>query len=299
VHSPGHPFSLAGNYPNSSRSARGGVGAWRVTESGSFEVWISVPASCLTQIPQRDLFHFIHHAITVLNSKILRIDICIDDYLKQIDPQLMIDAFDSGNISGFQSIDPRFPRGSRGAYKGFCLYFGHPKSDKRIRYYDKSYESSGVIDSYRLELQLRRDSAHNACLLLSQIKPSDFDDLYGQFLTGILLGSFDFIDRSDCSRASRCPRLVWWDSFCSRIVSEKIKVPARKKMVSLSRTIAWFKRQVSTSFALFSLLLDRTFPQWIEFELASGMRRFKATHYSLYSVGLRDCEEIRKLLFEC
>ena len=154
----GVPVTRGKKYANSGRSVRGAAIAWTELNDGSREVFVSLPASVLAEASLQEIWEISALLKFSYGVKFTRVDLRIDDYSKQLNPDLMLKAFQDGNYANFRTLD-KIQRWKSGVEQGFTLYFGHPKSEKRARFYDKSAESKGVMDCYRLETQLRRGSA--------------------------------------------------------------------------------------------------------------------------------------------
>lgn len=285
------PFTSGRKYANHAKSVRGSILAWTVTESGNYEYWICFPGKVLGYFDAYDI-RLLIDSLKSLSCRFTRIDIKIDDYSKALDPQDICSACSVGNYSGFNIFDPRFPTKS-GRYAGFTLYFGSPNSEKRVRYYDKSIESQGEIDSFRLEAQLRRSSADIVCDLIYQIDiaSDDFLALYVDLLKNIVVGSIDFLDRSvdgDRKRIDRSERLPFWLNFLKRLDAYGIKVSPIRPKASLHKTVRWIGRQVQTSLALLNDVFGHNFHAFLAEQINLGRDRYSTYHRKLISLASYD-----------
>ncbi|MEI3018255.1 MAG: replication initiation factor domain-containing protein [Oscillospiraceae bacterium] len=99
--------------------------------------------------------------------------------------------------------------------RAHSCYFGSPKSELRIRFYDKAQERGGLEYHWvRCELQLRRERA----LAFLKLKQS-----WGERFFGVLNNYMRFIvpSKTDTNRR-RAPSPVWWEKFLLSV--EKISL---------------------------------------------------------------------------
>ncbi len=92
-----------------------------------------------------------------------------------------------------------------------AVYFGSPRSDRRLRIYDKALEQG--IDGYnwvRFEFQLRNDNATSFYLNLSDTCHGDFVRCYYGMLHDYLRFITQPNDHMNSDRKKVCP---WWKSF--------------------------------------------------------------------------------------
>lgn len=95
-----------------------------------------------------------------------------------------------------------------------AIYFGSPRSDRRLRVYDKALEQ-GLENSakwVRFEFQLRNDNATSFYLNLSQVCGGDFAKCYYGMLHDYLRFTTkpNMHDHNQSTRLKVCP---WWSKF--------------------------------------------------------------------------------------
>ena len=99
--------------------------------------------------------------------------------------------------------------------RAHSCYFGSPKSELRIRFYDKAQERGGLGYHWvRCEMQLRRERA----LAFLKLK-----ETWGDRFFGVLNNYMRFIvpSKTDTNRR-RAPSPVWWEKFLQSV--EKISL---------------------------------------------------------------------------
>ncbi len=149
---------------------------------------------------------------------VTRLDVAYDDVDKEGDGLLDIVkickcAYTGRYISKFSKSHPEVdcePDKDGKVTRAHSCYFGSPKSELRIRFYDKSQERGGLGYHWvRCELQLRRDRA----LAFLKLK-----DSWGQRFFGVLDNYLRFIvpSKTDSNRR-RAPSPVWWEKFMQSV----------------------------------------------------------------------------------
>jgi hypothetical protein len=289
---PGIPVVHGKRYENSGYSARGAAYAWNLPENENEQgqLWVSLPGSVLSNRNLRHIWRAIRGLKSAYSAKATRLDIKIDDFDKSIPKELILAAVEVGNYARFDYFDPREPR-VKGVSKGWCYYFGSPQSDKRLRYYDKSAESGGEIDSYRMELQLRGRHSDYVFSQFASIWSDSFSEIATQYLGGVVLGAVDFIDRQSGDRLSRCKRLEWWQEFVDKI-STPIRISLTRPKPALERTLQWIDKQVQTSLSMIRDIMGiDVFRIWLARQIDSGRERYSKKHEALIKVSKGDMQK--------
>jgi DNA relaxase NicK len=165
-----------------------------------------------------------------------RIDLAVDDYAKQLDYDLIIDATKRKDGVGFQCGKTIESYGT--SNDGRTVYCGTRRSPKFARFYNK-----GEFDRFEIEYKQGIASAIFADYL------NDYSPDSSLVLSSILRSSIGFVIKRDknLSRAHNCD---WWDSFQDRIVGTFHPVKSPKPRPSLDRTLKWIHRSVSKSLLL-------------------------------------------------
>ena len=104
--------------------------------------------------------------------------------------------------------------------KEMGIYFGSPRSDRRLRIYDKAMEQGEDSPWVRFEFQLRNDNALSFYLNLSQTCNGDFGECY----YGMLHDYLRFTTKPNEKDVRHTDRLVvcrWWKEFLNGV--RKIK----------------------------------------------------------------------------
>lgn len=276
---PEKTFNQGKKFDHSGRSVRGGIVAWRLIEgTDDAEVWFSLGSACIAKLDSLQLVYFLKDLKAFSKGlKVTRLDIALDDYEKRLKPDEIVSAVESGNYAGFRKFDPRFPTKS-GKSLGFTLYFGSRESNKFVRFYDKSTQTDGRIDAYRLETEFRRDYSQQIFDQLQSLDSESLPEILPQYLIGLVIGSIDFVDKKD-KNLSRCPRLPFWQDFIDACDTAIIKLSAPTKQRTFERTLSWLNRQVQTSFAMLREIFstDR-FNVFLDDYLIDGKARLSSWH---------------------
>lgn len=136
---------------------------------------------------------------------ITRLDIAYDDHTGILD----IDRLKLDVDEGYFSCKARWWKIEYGT-SGTTIYFGSPKSDIRVRIYDKAAER-GFSDRHwiRVELQLRDDRARK---FLEMVVGNAFD--VGGVFSGVIANYLNFKEPSPGdTNKSRWPVAVYWSDF--------------------------------------------------------------------------------------
>lgn len=156
---------------------------------------------------------------------VTRLDVAFDDIDKSENGKGLLDiikickfAYCGRYISKFSKSHPEVD--VEADQNGNCTrahscYFGSPKSELRIRFYDKAQERGGLGYHWvRCELQLRRDRA------LAFLKRKE---TWGERFFGVINNYLRFIvpSKTDSNRR-RAPSPVWWQKFLQSV--EKISL---------------------------------------------------------------------------
>lgn len=250
-----------------------GVFNFNVNESGSYDAMLEFRGALLRTLhPEglRELCQLLHG----YDFRCTRLDPCIDDYDKVLDFALVDEALDAKNVK-------YFPAGNSvngwGNDAGRTRYFGTRSSSRHGRLYDKFVESRGEMDCYRLEAELK---ASHAAVAFSNLSVADcgLADWVGM-ISSVCLGVFDFVDRTADEKIERCPRLSWWEKFCSYFPGH-VRYRVHKPTTTIQKTREWFGRSVSKSLATVREAMGNyDFCNWLDSEIAKGRARMTCRDY--------------------
>lgn len=180
-----------------------------------------------------------------------RIDVACDEKSGLLDMDLMFKKIMLRHEFNSRMKKPRAVLGKDGDdWDGRTLYVGSPKSDFRIRIYDKVAEQKGKGnwkknakgDWIRVEMVMKDE---NACgFILEAVKTESI----GELAARVLNDKFRFIERDD-TNISRCSVCGWWASFVEEVKS--VVIWSRTVIQHpLHRVETWIRSQVSTSMAM-------------------------------------------------
>jgi hypothetical protein len=201
-----------------------------------------------------------------------RIDICLDDRDKFINLEHLTSAGRSGNYfnasyRGYQES------GRRGQDIGVTCYFGSPSSSRRLRIYDKTIESNGVVLGNRWEVQFRKKLAKET--LYQWLESIDENsETAVRFCKNVVIGAIDFRDRTgnDANR-HRCNRLSWFQAFIAKLSATPIRIRAAIEQPTIQRSIDWIKSAVAPTLFSLKSVLSTDFPAFLNAMLSQGADR--------------------------
>lgn len=167
-----------------------------------------------SEIDWNTLFFILDHLPEECKLHYTRLDIAFDDHsgILPLD-QIVQDTLSENWVSSFRWSEVQQGAGDN---HGCTVYFGSPKSEMRIRIYDKAAERHAEAEGHwvRVELQLRRDRASAFISRRSQ----GLTDLF----CAVLLNYLRFVEPSEDSNKSRWPMAAYWDELLHGVVRVRI-----------------------------------------------------------------------------
>lgn len=182
------------------------------------------------------------------NLRCSRIDIAVDDYMKQLKCSDIVKALEDGNYSGVRSGRVTTNYGEK--INGFTVNLGSRESDKFIRFYDKFAESGGHINCYRWEVEFKGELA--SALFNLYLEFPDDNQEYQQKLINYAVSSVKFIDKLD-KNTDRCNMLEWWDAWLSRLKCTSLKLRVVRVKTAISAKKNWIQRSVAKSLLMIKM----------------------------------------------
>jgi hypothetical protein len=218
------------------------------------------------------------------------IHVYLDDYLKALTYDQLKDAGENRNMRYPLMMNPR-PGifNPRLGWMGWSVGFGSPASESKFLFYEKSKESFGERDCHRLEAKFSKKKACEFFKKLCQIDLNSDGWITNSIntLAGAVLGSIEFLDRSDKDlRASDCPRLSWWNDFIEAVNVETYRVKKPVCKPTFEAKIAWVHRTWSVTLAMFKNWIGESLPGFIESLIDDGNRRMKPHHHAMLEVAM-------------
>lgn len=212
--------------------------------------------------------------------KCSRIDLKLDDYSFQINPyKQMSEAANSNNIFGAKHYHPHADVVS-GELVGYGDYYGSRNSAYFLRNYVHTF-GEDEYHSMRMELEIKRKKAQLAYDVLVKLDPSNvlsWDDIvqdefvqllisdskisylesseisdnllehWANLISQIIVGAFDFRDKSVADSRRDSPRLDWWQEFID-LIGGCIRIRLSPNPPTLPKTVRWMRRQWLTTLA--------------------------------------------------
>lgn len=251
-------------------------------EDGRYSVRLEVTGKPLNHIRSERLHQFCRE-IYSLGLMASRLDWAIDDYSKRLDLNEIEKAGDNDNYVGFHTFDKQKSKKKKSDKIGSTLYFGSTQSDKRIRFYDKSVESLGVVNSIRMEGQFRSEIAY---AYWREYCEAESVEAASKKLSKMLVGNIRFIERDD-DRTNRAKILEWWSEFVDAVGgSIKVSVPRLQPMIS--DKIRWVETQVAATIGVIFRCqgFDRGL-HWLEAVIRRAISRHTHRHDKFVEVWRR------------
>ena len=232
---------------------------------------LSLPGQACQQAGTERLRMFIASFVDA-RAKARRVDLTLDDYEKRITPARFLEELRGPNkvthsrkaltISGVILGEPD---------TGETVYLGAPQSNRRLRVYDKSFESGGLIDAYRWELQERKSAAEKAA----------YDLAYGDWNKVVRSRLVGFVDFRELESAPRIQDRVRWglyEELMEGADKAEAYFPVEEK--SIEEIEQWFIKQYAPTLAM--LLQHRGGDlSAIEEYVNDGRRRWRPKHRAL------------------
>jgi hypothetical protein len=237
---------------------------------------ISIPARALDRMTIHNVWMMCITLKLLYKFRATRIDISLDfyDYPKLI--KLVEQAGRKRNFSGRDRYFPMQPMGERdGKWQitGNTHYFGSLKSDKMLRVYDKNLESKGEKNCIRWELQLRRGYAQRVFEDFTIIDMDSFDELYHNYLAGVALGVYRFVDRKSGDRLSRQDELKWYEEL-AQFVANPLPISKARRETSLGKSMSWIIRSIMPTLVMIEGALGkRNFQDWMTVSMRKARER--------------------------
>lgn len=275
-HCAGRPFA------NRADSANGMMVLWNLPDqnkdTGSMRV--AVAGKSLLRCTVLETVRFIRSLPTT--ARFNRIDICADDYSRSMLPSQLMDAYRAENHTGFRSCK-YYDDVSGNVYdSGWTVAFGARSSDRYTRYYNA--KPLHKIDAFRFEIELKGKLAREH---IEQILLIDDEPMLATMLSSLIAGNISFIDRSSGARSARCKPLPFWADWLSRLGSS-IRLRLVTLKPTLSKTIAWIERSVSSSLALVCKYIGGDSIQYLYGLIKLGEQKFTARHETILKAAKRE-----------
>jgi hypothetical protein len=252
--------------------------AWNILENGDIDFWLMLPAKFLVGCSQVATFRHFLQILDNFSFKLTRIDLAIDDFTKSLTWQHFDLAYDSGTSHGFRECGLTTSKKEK-KQNGFTFYMGSKRSEKLYRFYDKSIESGGEIDAYRLEAQFRDEWCRS---IWSILLAANTDKEFHRAIVNCVCSPIDFYQEvlQEDNTVKKVP-LQWWADFKKLVKSDGIFLSCGRVKTSIDSTMQWVEKQVETSLAMIEEYMNTTsdsFFDWFMARLASGKRRLTSIH---------------------
>jgi hypothetical protein len=268
-------------------SVRGIRVYWSEPSCGKLgQLLLVVPAKPIRSQAQKDNALFLLGLIEDYQGEFTRFDIALDDYGKRLDFDAVISSLKQKDYFYVNSYDIRESGKRTTDERGRTIYMGSRESSKMLRLYDKSVESDGEVDAYRLELVLKGEHANLVgdawCKMV--LEP---EYVVSRWLSSLVVGAIDFRQRVDKNR-ERCPVLNWWADFCAALDASGLRLVLPKKEGCLVRTMDALEFQYGPTFAMIAQVLGDAFLPYIDQLKQAGKERLSNRHRAIIGLALAE-----------
>ena len=255
--------------------------------------WVCIPGGVLKQLDAEVTYELCVGLHLGYSAIAKRIDIALDDYARSVKFSDVHAAAQSGNFAWAKSWH-YYQSGRLGESldeTGESVVFGSPQSDKRLTFYNKAVESGGELQCDRWEVRLRDFKAHQVFEQFACLPRQQFRLEAAQLLGAIVTGSIDFIDREQGDKnLDRCPRLKWWQALIDR-VGEVVRLPAKKRELTVSRSVNWLIKSVAPTLAMLSEVFGfSTYEDLMQQLMEGGKRRLSRQHLNAIEIYRQEWE---------
>lgn len=281
------PWSPGGGsvwFENKLIGTHGFIGGFDVDDDGLINAMMQLPGSYFEQLnlyKQWELCRVLKHTY---KAKCSRIDLAIDDPTYTAIPvENMRKSWAKGRGFGFKK-HKYIESGNTPETLQKTWYFGSRESGKLTRIYDHEGECM------RHEVEFKRGYAQPVFDSIADIyRPeTDLSELIrideekepyekgGNFYIHLyrticnhVVGAIDFRNRGTRKDTGRVgyrdsKRMGFYQQYINKIQCMHVRIPPKKPSKTLSKTVAWVKRQVSATLAMFSAGVGRSrFVTWL------------------------------------
>lgn len=192
------------------------------------------------------------------NYKINRLDLALDDFSNHFTIETIKRKVKQAAVkSRFRSArEIRKTSLADGTSLGDTVYFGSPKSDLQIRFYDKKLERQDknldVIEEswVRTEIQLRRQLALSTAIVIAYES-----DSIGTVISRILKNYVNFLvpNKKDTNKR-RWKVCSWWEKFLGDVTPLQLSQKAPDR--TIQRSYDWLKDDVAPTMAMMFELFE-------------------------------------------
>lgn len=200
-----------------------------------------------------------------------RIDIACDDHDGALDMSDIIDACMNNRVSSRMQKRSMIISFDGVDVDGSTVYFGSPKSNFRVRIYDKAKEQGDLKSHWiRVELVLKGKNA------MAFVENFVNCDSLGTLATGVINDKFRFIERDD-TNTTRCSTCEWWVEFMENLSA--IEILSREVMQhDIDEIEDWAVRQLAPSMGM---LFKAKGSVWLNEFIKQGQERMTTKQLNL------------------
>ena len=246
---------------------------WDRVNPDKGELMLTLSGTALQRVKLPKL-HLFCNIMFNIGAHCSRVDFACDDYSKELfSLKNLRDASDSGNFSGSRASSTTVKTSGDG---GWLVTFGQRSNARYCRFYNKSIESKGVIDSHRFEVEYKNTYASTIFANFCSLELDCLTD----FALRLVAGSIDFIDRQFGQPVARCLRLDWWANFLS-ITGGAIAWAVPRIIRTIAKTVEWVEHKVAKSLIVIKKCFGTAgYHKWFADVLTTAEAKLKSSHYS-------------------
>jgi DNA relaxase NicK len=270
-------------YPSHMANPHGGVITYRQDKQG-LDIWDAVftlPGSLCQRMGTGSIVHILSFA-KGYGGKCSRIDINVDDYLRQIDYEPIATAAREGRYSRFSRCKIIEGFEKSGKREGWTIYIGSRTSDTMVRFYDAKPPHG--IDATRYEVEYK---SHTANAIANAITELETEESISEMLGGLLNGTLRILAEKKEHNTNRIGNAPFWESFSSRLATAYRFMVSRPES-TINDTLHWIRTRVSKSLAMCKVYYAEHFESFLTDLLKDGVRSLGPVHLSKLRAAGRD-----------
>jgi hypothetical protein len=207
------------------------------------KLWFSIPGGALARIDDLTTLRGLSSILSPYEFRISRIDLALDDYEKTLSAEYIDEMKSKGRLVGNPTVTPI----GYANEPGWTRYIGSRRSAVYLRAYDKSAESGGLIDAYRLEGEFKGLVGNEHYANLQAIAFNA--ETIAAYIVEAVTGALRITDGSD-SQKYLCGVDPVWQGFLNHCESKGgFRVAQPRRESSLAKTMQWLERSVKSSLA--------------------------------------------------
>lgn len=217
-----------------------------------------------------------------LGGHLSRIDINVDDHIRDLNYEEVLDHIQKEQYTTFQGADVHTNYKKGAGRVGNTLGFGKRSGEKYVRIYD-ALPVHG-IDATRFEGEFKGDYAK---AIGKAITKCTDDESLSRLLGGLLNGIFRITDKKDKHNANRVASAPFWERFSNRLDNAK-KLSRERVTVCLQDKFAWLRDKCSKALAMFRAYCGVHYEGELNAMVKAGFARLNADDLAMLKTSSKE-----------